>query len=65
MLEDNIEIVGDKGEYKDFPYKKKLYLYGKCVFEDDFAEDISPKEFIKEFNKALLEAVCDYEEIYE
>lgn len=64
MLENNIEIVGEKGEYKDFPYKKKLYLYGKCVFEDDFSEDISAKEFIEEFSKALLEAVCDYEEIY-
>lgn len=57
MLEDNIKIIGTKGEYKDFPYRKELYLYDKCVYVDDFAEDISPADLIVEFGNALLEAV--------
>lgn len=65
MLEDNLEITTEQGEYKDFPYKKSLYLYGRCVWTDDFADNISDMEVVDEFCKAIKEAVYDYEEIYE
>lgn len=57
MLEDNIEITTSKGEYKDFPYKKSVYLYDKCVWTDDFADDISDSEVIEAFCEALKESV--------
>lgn len=59
-----VEIVSDKGEYKEFPYKKSLYINDRCVWSDDFHADISDKQVIEAFNKELLENVCDYEEIY-
>lgn len=59
MLKDNIEVKTSKGEYKDFPYKKELYLYGKCVWTDDFPTDVSNEVVVKEFIEALEEAVCE------
>lgn len=59
-----VEIVSDKGEYKEFPYKKSVYINDRCVWSDDFMEDISDRQVIEEFHKGLLENVCDYEEIY-
>ena len=49
MLKDNIEIKRENGEYKDFPYKYRLYLYGWCVWEDDFNENLSDKKIIEKF----------------
>lgn len=57
MLEDNIKITTSEGEYKDFPYKKSVYLYGKCVWTDDFADDISDSEVIEAFCEALKESI--------
>lgn len=65
MLAENLEITTIKGEYRDFPYRKTVYLYGKAVWTDDFADNISDKEVVDEFCKAIKEAVYDYEEIYE
>lgn len=56
MLRDNIKIKTDEGVYKDFPYHKELYLYGHCVWTDDFPTDITDEEVINEFIKALKEA---------
>lgn len=53
MLEDNYEIKREQGEYKDFPYKYTLYLYGKRVWTDDFREALSDKQVLKEFIKDL------------
>ena len=53
MLEDNIQISREKGEYKDFPNKYAVYLYGKRVWEDDFNEELSNKKVIEEFIKDL------------
>lgn len=53
MLVDNIRIEKEKGEYKDFPYKYKLYLYGTCVWTDDFSEPLTDCEVVKEFAKEL------------
>lgn len=53
MLEDNIQISREKGEYKDFPNKYAVYLYGKRVWEDDFNEELSDKKVIEEFIKDL------------
>lgn len=64
MLEDNIEIISEKGEYKEFPYKKSVYLYGKCVWTDDFSGDLNAKEVIEAFCNQLRESVCDYDQIY-
>ena len=57
MLEDNIDIVESKGEYKDFPYKYSLYLYCKKVWEDDFHEKQTDAHIIEEFCKALTYAI--------
>lgn len=57
MLSDNIEIKTSEGEYKDFPYKKELYLYGKCVWTDDYHTDVNRETVIKDFIKALKEAL--------
>lgn len=59
MLKDNIEVKTSKGEYKDFPYKKELYLYGKCVWTDDFPTDLPNELVVKAFIEALEEAVCE------
>lgn len=57
MLKDNIEVKTSEGEYKDFPYKKELYLYGKCVWTDDFPTDVSNEVVVKAFIEALEETV--------
>lgn len=53
MLEDNIGIERGQGEYKDFPYKYTLYLYGQRVWTDDFNEELSDKRVVEEFIKDL------------
>lgn len=53
MLEDNYAIKREQGEYKDFPYKYTLYLYGTAVWTDDFNEELSDKQVLKEFIKDL------------
>ena len=53
MLRDNVEIKTSKGEYKDFPYKKELYIYGTCVWTDDFHTDVSDEVCIKTFIEQL------------
>lgn len=53
MLEDNISIERSKGEYKDFPYRYSLYLYNKCVWTDDFNEELNDKQVVEEFIKDL------------
>ena len=53
MLEDNINIKREQGEYKDFPYKYTLYLYGKAVWTDDFNEELSDGQVVDEFIKDL------------
>ena len=53
MLEDNYDIERERGEYKDFPYRYTLYLYGKKVWTDDFNEELSDKQVLKEFIKDL------------
>lgn len=53
MLEDNISIERGHGEYKDFPYKYTLCLYGTRVWTDDFNEELTDEEVIEEFIKAL------------
>lgn len=53
MLEDNISIERGQGEYKDFPYKYALYLYGKRVWTDDFNEKLNDKQVVEEFIKEL------------
>lgn len=55
MLSDNIEIKTSEGEYKDFPYKKELCLYGKCVWSDDYPTDVNRETVIEDFIKALKE----------
>lgn len=55
MLEDNIVVKTSKGEYKEFPYKKELFIYGTCVWTDDFAGDVSDKLCIKLFIEQLKE----------
>lgn len=57
MLNDNIKIKTSEGEYKDFPYKKELYLYGKCVWADDYHTDVNRETVIKDFIKALEETL--------
>lgn len=53
MLEDNINIKREKGEYKDFPYKYTLYLYSKAVWTDDFNEELNDKQVVEAFIKDL------------
>ena len=53
MMADNIKVVCKDGEYKDFPYKYEVYLYGKCVWTDDFNERMTDNKVIKEFAKEL------------
>lgn len=53
MLEDNISIKREQGEYKDFPHKYTLYLYGTAVWTDDFNEELSDKQVVAEFIKDL------------
>ena len=53
MLEDNISIERGQGEYKDFPYKYTLYLYGKAVWTDDFNEELNDKQVVEAFIKDL------------
>lgn len=53
MLEDNINILRERGEYKDFPYKYTLYLYGKAVWTDDFNEELNDKQVVEAFIKDL------------
>lgn len=55
MLKDNIEIKTSTGEYKDFPFKKELYLYNKCVWTDDFPSDVPDELCIKAFIEQLEE----------
>lgn len=55
MLEDNLEIRTSDGEYKDFPVKKELLLYGKCVWTDDFPTDVPDELCIKAFIEQLEE----------
>lgn len=57
MIQDNIKIKTSKGVYKDFPYKKELYLYGRCVYTDDFVTNIDNATLVNEFVKHLLETV--------
>lgn len=53
MLEDNYSIKRERGEYKDFSYRYTLYLYGQKVWTDDFNEELSDKQVLKEFIKDL------------
>lgn len=53
MLEDNINILRERGEYKDFPYKYTLYLYGTAVWTDDFNEELNDKQVVEAFIKDL------------
>ena len=53
MLENNYEIERGAGEYKDFPYRYTLYLYGTKVWTDDFDVELSDKQVLKEFIKDL------------
>lgn len=53
MLEDNINILREQGEYKDFPYKYTLYLYGTAVWTDDFNEELNDKQVVEAFIKDL------------
>lgn len=55
MLKDNVEIKTSKGEYKDYPYKKELCIYGKCVWTDDFPTDVPDELCIEEFIEQLEE----------
>ncbi len=55
MLKDNVEIKTSLGEYKDFPYKKELYIYGKRVWTDDFPTDVPDELCIKAFIEQLEE----------
>lgn len=55
MLKDNVKIKTSKGEYKDFPYKKELYLYGTCVWTDDFPTNVPDELCIKAFIELLEE----------
>lgn len=55
MLEDNLEIRTSDGEYKDFPVKKELLLYGKCVWTDDFPTDVPDELCVRAFIEQLEE----------
>lgn len=55
LSKDNMEIKTSKGEYKGFPYKKELYLYGTCVWADDFQTDVPDELCIKIFTEQLEE----------
>lgn len=57
MLEDNYKIEGERGEYKDFPFRYTLYLYGTAVWVDDFHLPRSEKQVVEAFIKDLEEAV--------
>lgn len=65
MLEDNIKIKHGEGEYKDFPYKYSLYLYGKCVWTDDFHVKKTKSQIIDAFIKELKECDLDKAELTE
>lgn len=54
MIDKNqIGIKREQGEYKDFPYRYTLYLYGRKVWTDDFNNEMGDKQVIKEFIKDL------------
>lgn len=53
MLENNYAIEREQGEYKDFPYRYTLYLYGTRVWTDDFNEELNDKQVLKEFIKDI------------
>lgn len=57
MLKDNYEIKQELGEYKDFPYSYKLYLYGRCVWTDDFPEPLTDKQVLENFVQAIQELI--------
>lgn len=62
MLDSNIEITTESGEYKEYPFRKSIYLYGKCVWSDDFADNVSNKEVIDAFYESLKETSCYWKE---
>lgn len=55
MLRDNVKIKTSKGAYKDFPYQKELYVYGTCVWTDDFPNDVPDELCIRAFIGQLEE----------
>lgn len=55
MLKDNVIVKTSRGEYKDYPYKKELYIYGKCVWTDDFPKDVPDELCIRAFIEQLEE----------
>lgn len=57
MLQDNYEIKQEQGEYKGFPFKYTLYLYGTAVWTDDFHLPMSDTQVVEAFIKDLSEAV--------
>ena len=54
MLKDNVIWTG-KGEYKEYPYRKELYIYGERVWADDFPTDVPDEVCIRAFIEQLEE----------
>lgn len=57
MLQDNYEIKQTKGEYKDYPFRYTLYLYGTKVWEEDFNSPQDDAEVVAVFAEDLKKAV--------
>lgn len=61
-----VEVVNDKGEYKEFSYRKKLYLDGKLIWLDDYHNNVSDEVVVLDFCRVLLEETgVDYEKLYD
>lgn len=61
-----VEVVNDKGEYKEFSFRKKLYLDGKLIWLDDYHTNVSDEVVVLDFCRVLLEETgVDYEKLYD
>lgn len=47
-LIENMEIITEKGEYKEYPYKKIIKIGGAVIYEDDYSYDVKDSELIND-----------------
>lgn len=62
MLSDKIKITTKKSDYLEYPYTKRLHLYGFCVWEDDYMENVEAEKVLEDFINALRETEIVEEE---
>lgn len=56
----NVDKTG--GEYKDYPVRITYYYNGKRVWTDDYFDEISDEQKIREFQQAMGEGLVNIKE---